>query len=217
MLPKLQSLILTDLPSHTISHEVSRNLISFICACAEEAHAALVQSQYAYALPPGRDRNSAEKTYAKSLFSLRRLVLEVKHVTPTRKFGGLSSVEDPDCEDFWTEGANDFSFFGPGNEECGQPEVGIEKRIPLEALMGKMVVDEKEKAAPGLSRWASGPRVNSVSGASPGVAPIVDVLAEVSKFRKEKKATYLNALTRGEVYPYVEGYWEGEIIVMRLS
>jgi hypothetical protein len=224
MVPNLQTLLLTDVPTHSPSSEASTNIISFISACAEEAYWSSIQSKHAYALPPGRDRISAEKTYAKSLFALRRVILEMKPVSPVRNvagpispsFVGKSSVEDPDCEEFWTAGEKDFSFFGPGEEECGVPNVGIEKRIPLEARMGKMVVDERPgNPSPVLSRWSSGPRVNSWEVKSPLKVEMFDVLAAVSKFRKDKKLEYQNAVRSGNVSPYVEGYWEGDIIVVK--
>jgi len=199
MLPHLQSLVLTGVPLYAPSTEIPRNIIAFIRACSEESYWSKLQSKVAYALPPGKDRLSAEKAYATSLFALKTIVLEMTYATePVSEGKGMSSVEDRDCEVFWSAAAGDFTFFGSGDEECGQPDVDPSHRIPLEARMGKMVIEEKPELPP-----------------RPAGNAKIDVLAEISKFRKEKKRAYEVAVARGDTHPYIEGYWDGGIQVIK--
>jgi hypothetical protein len=212
MLPHLRTLALTDVPPRAWTRAIPDSLIAFIVACGEESHWSRLRSQSTYALPPGggrghRSRASAEAVYATSLFALRQVVLEMR---PAARAGAgaraelKSSVEDPDCEAFWEAAAEDFSFFGSGGaEECGVPESELRGVVPLEAQMGKMVVGE----------------VGSRGGGSQGggwkVGEVVDVLAEVSRFRREKKAAHQLADGRGQVDAFVEGFWDGDIKVIR--
>jgi hypothetical protein len=220
MLPQLRSLALTNVPTHWSSDIISQRIITFISLCAEEAHWSRLRAQQAYSLPPGRDRLSSERLYAISLFQLKRLVLEMKSTragqngvsVAAHRNAPLSSVEDPDCETFWQAASGDFSFFGNGAEaECGVPELEMRQSIPLEVTMGKMAVTDDVDAAYGMS-----PRRFSNRGASPeSQIAMFDVLAEVSKFRRQKKAAYDAAIRRGDTDVYIEGYWEGDIVVMR--
>jgi hypothetical protein len=220
MLPQLQTLVLTAVPSKSTSRDEAEHLIQFITDCASEAHWAKISSKVGYAFPPGADRRSQEKAYARSLFPLRRIVLEMApEATVPSSSGGwrhpstrhqsaaqtFSSVQDPDCEAFWTAAKDDFSFFG--GEECGLPDQEGIPHVPLAALMEKMVVDEPDE-------FDEGARKPSFPG---GKAPVqmFDVLEQVSRFRKDKKAQHELAVRRGESGAYVEGYWDGEIVVIR--
>ncbi|QDS68832.1 hypothetical protein FKW77_006566 [Venturia effusa] len=211
MLPNMQTLVLTDVPQRTSTPDIAHHIIQFITDCAEEAHWAKRQASVGYALPPGRDRRSAEKQYARSLFPLRRLVLEMAPDLPAAKVTtgwrrganpavAFSSVQDPDCEAFWSAAQNDFSFFG--GEECGQPDTdGL--RLPLIALTEKMTI------APDIfdSKNLQGPKALK--------APLFEVLPEISKFRRAKKTQYENAISRGLRDPFIDGFWDGEIIIIR--
>src|SRR6202000_260411 len=77
MMPALRTIVLTNVPTHSKTKNFSQTIISFIQRCAEESHWSRMQSKVSYALPPGHTGKSAELTYAKSLFALRRLVLEM--------------------------------------------------------------------------------------------------------------------------------------------
>jgi hypothetical protein len=215
MVPTLQTLVLTDVPPKTYTPDAAKHIIQFITDCASEAHWSKLQASVGYALPPGRDRRSAEREYARSLFALRRLTLEMGPeqpiATPTSGWRrpsnpsvALSSVLDPDCETFWDAAQNDFSFFG--SEECGQPDDDGSGRVPLVALTEKMTITPEDMERRGMGNWTAPKRSD---------APAFDVLGEVSKFRKAKKAQYEAAVARGERDVYVEGYWAGEIVVIR--
>jgi hypothetical protein len=216
MLPHLRTLALTDVPARAWTRAVPDSIIAFIAACGEESHWSRLRSRSTYALPPGggrghRSRASAEATYAASLFALRQVVLEMR---PARSASSpraelKSSVEDPDCEVFWSAAAEDFSFFGSGGaEECGVPESELRGVVPLEARMGKMVVGES--AARGAARV---PGFLGGGGGKAGEA--VDVLAEISRFRREKKAAHQDAVGQGLVDMFIDGFWEGDIKVIR--
>ncbi|KAF2667114.1 hypothetical protein BT63DRAFT_329902 [Microthyrium microscopicum] len=213
MIPCLRMLELTDVPSHWPSKEVSDRVIAFITACAEESHWSRLQAQHAYQLPPGQNRHTAERSYAQSLFGLKQLVLHMRSKSlPHRsslisapRSPGKSSVEDADCETFWKAASDDFSFFGSeAEEECGVPRLDANRSIPLEARQGKMVVGDDDAFAPMMT-----------GAESINIESAVDVLAEVSKFRRDRKAKYEIALRRGEINPYIKGYWDGDIVVVK--
>ncbi|KAE9979222.1 hypothetical protein BLS_010038 [Venturia inaequalis] len=211
MLPSMQTLVLTDVPQKAHSPEIAHHLIQFITDCAEEAHWAKLQASVGYALPPGRDRRSAERQYARSLFPLQRLVLEMAPDLPIAKATtgwrrgtntavAFSSVQDPDCEAFWSAAQNDFSFFA--GEECGQPDNdGL--RLPLIALTEKMTI------APDDLKYGN------THGSKALKAPLFEVLPEISKFRRAKKAQFEDAVSRGLKDVFIDGSWDGEIIIIR--
>jgi hypothetical protein len=215
MLPKLWTLILTGIPTHTLTNDIPQNIISFIRSCSEEANWAKLHSKVSYSLPPGQDRVSAEKSFASSFFGLKTIVLEMTsaesglNMRPFSPTKGLSLAEDPDCEGLWAAASEDFSFFGSTEEECGQLEVGLAERIPMEARLGKMVVEGNTDAStPGNRPQSKGNHTEH---------PMIDVLAEISAFRKDRKVAFQLALNRGETSPYVEGYWDGSITVIKPS
>ncbi|OJJ47506.1 hypothetical protein ASPZODRAFT_131009 [Penicilliopsis zonata CBS 506.65] len=163
-LPHLETLVLTDVPSH-----VSRNsgiidsIILFITACSNEALLATLQAGSDYSLPPGRARLKAELHRARTLFSLRHLVLEI---TPTTKLQGpskltswkprnqrgisKSSTGDRDSENLWSAAMSDFSFFG--EEECGIPRNDPGKYVPMAILNEKVsLVSDTESTHSGMS------------------------------------------------------------------
>jgi len=226
MLPNLQTLILTDVPPKSVSQDTATHITQFLTDCSQESYHSHLLSSITYALPPSLAlRHDAQLRYARSLFALRQLVLEVASTPFTgaqeearrnrswRHSGGKgtipdswSSVEDPDCEAFWVAAKGDFSFFG--EEECGQPggfEGGV---IPWAApVTEKMLVEspdgeQEEEVLPRLLQPRPPP-------------PLFDVLAEVARFRKEKKRLRELAVANGDGEAYVEGYWDGEIVVIR--
>ncbi|RHZ55912.1 hypothetical protein CDV55_105109 [Aspergillus turcosus] len=151
--PHLETLVLTDVPSHVPegSH-ILRALIRFLTACSNEALLASLQAGSDYSLPPGRARARAEQERSRSLFALRRLVLEI---TPTTHLTGparispwkstneqngtlRSSTGDPDSEKLWSAATDDFSFFG--EDECGIPENDPGKYFPLGILNEKVTL-----------------------------------------------------------------------------
>jgi hypothetical protein len=214
MTPNLRTLVLTDVPLKASTPQVAKHLIQFITDCSNEAHWAVQQSKVGYALPPGRDRRSAERQYAHSLFPLQRIVLEmapekIEEINPARwQTTTYSSVLDPDCETLWNAAKDDFSFFG--NEECGQPDADPASFVSLATLTEKMVVVPDEDA---LKMQQLQQRQAMVEQSANKLT--FDVLAEVGKFRRERKAEFEEAAQMGKRDVFVEGYWKGEIVVVR--
>ncbi|XHG05337.1 hypothetical protein AWENTII_008566 [Aspergillus wentii] len=152
-IPHLETLVLTDVPSHVPANSpILTSLIRFITACSNEALLATLQAGSDYSLPPGRSRLNAEQQRSRSLFGLRRLVLEI---TPTPSLKGpakltpwrsvsyqngtsKSSTGDWDSENMWSAAMSDFSFFG--EDECGIPEKDPGKYFPMAALNEKVTL-----------------------------------------------------------------------------
>ena len=210
-IPHLESLILTDVPSHIHANcGLLPNLIRFITACSNEALLAALHAETDYSLPPGQARKKAEQQRARSLFALRRLILEITPV-PTSNEGdrltawksenahtGYSSTGDRDSENLWTAAADDFSFFGETDDH-----------------------DDKIVLTPDDE--------DSVGSRTPNTGPMVDVVGELSAFRRGKKTEYEQLMREAAVSPsmsvksaseqamamFVEGYWKGEVKLVR--
>lgn len=150
-IPHVETLVLTDVPSRVPADSpIISSLIRFITACSDEALLATLQARADYSLPPGRDRKRAEQQHAKSLFALKRLVLEimpvVKKSEPTKTSpwrsqhyehgASKSATGDLDSERLWSAAMDDFSFFG--NEECGVPDDDMGKDFPMAILNEKV-------------------------------------------------------------------------------
>ncbi|KAF2632609.1 hypothetical protein BU25DRAFT_330335 [Macroventuria anomochaeta] len=209
MLPKVHTLVLTDVPTSTNDPELVHRLIQYIKDAAEEASIAKQRAKHTYMLPPGRSRNVAEREYARSLFALKRIVFEMappqvahkKISTSWRAYPTKSSTEDADSEAFWEAATHDFSFFD--DEECGVPTREPGRGLLLAAMSGLELA---------VHRPAPPPKPRRVE---PAVQPQLDVVAEIGKFRRDRKAAYNNLLDMGESDPEVAGYWSGDITVVR--
>ncbi|KAL8827329.1 MAG: hypothetical protein Q9191_003254, partial [Dirinaria sp. TL-2023a] len=220
MLPRLRTLVLTAVPCYDTTGILDL-LVGFIRACASESEISRLGASLASeALQvPSDSRASSSTLRSHSTFSLQHIILEMgppgsssasykpepprTPPTPSFSFRTKSSTEDPDSEALWSARENDFSFFDD-DEECGLPaKEGV--RLPLSTLSEKMVIPPQNDRSEGLSLPTSQPTENMEAGK--------DVVQELAKFRKERKAAYENALQNGQ--PYVEGYWPGEIKVIR--
>ncbi|KAJ4383919.1 hypothetical protein N0V86_000762 [Didymella sp. IMI 355093] len=209
MLPKVHTLVLTDLPASTNDPDLIHRLIQYIKDAAEEASIAKHRAKHTYMLPPGRSRNVAEREYARSLFALKRIVLEMappqvqhkKISTSWRAYPTKSSTEDADSEAFWEAATHDFSFFD--DEECGVPTREPGRGLPLAVMSGLELAVHRPVPT------------SNTKMVEPAVQPQLDVVAQIGKFRKERKAAYNNLLSLGEADPEVEGYWPGDITVVR--
>ncbi|KAL8702649.1 MAG: hypothetical protein Q9201_004174 [Fulgogasparrea decipioides] len=223
MLPHLRSLTLTDVPCYDETGQVIDALIRFIRYCASEAEFAKLQvdlesrnwinSQYHYPKPT---RKAVEE-----IFALRRITLEISPPnvsspsslllpsstrspqTPRFNYRTLSSTEDADSEALWAAQENDFSFFGD-NKECGLPSIEPGSGIPQSSISEKMTFASDKVEAPTSSSASQRP-ANAGRGG--------DVVQELIKFRKDRKTAYGNAVKLGQ--RSVEGYWPGEVKVVR--
>ncbi|RHZ55221.1 uncharacterized protein CDV56_105994 [Aspergillus thermomutatus] len=162
--PHLETLVLTDVPSHVPEDSpILGALIRFITACSNEALLATLQAGSDYSLPPGRARAHAEQERSRSLFALRRLVLEITPTTLLTRSARLSpwksisqqngtlrsSTGDHDSENLWSAATGDFSFFG--EDECGIPEIDPGKYFPMAVLNEKvtLIPEDEEFGRPG--------------------------------------------------------------------
>ncbi|OOQ84793.1 Leucine Rich Repeat domain protein [Penicillium brasilianum] len=215
--PHLETLVLTDVPSHISPNSpILYTLTRFITACSNETLLATLQAGSDYSLPPGQARIQAEQQRSRTLFGLRRIVLEV---TPTDSSTRLttwkpgvqnSSTGDRDSEALWAAAADDFSFFE--EMECGIPENDPGKYFPMAVLNEKVSLMPSDDDAslhshsgaesPMPNRRISQRSVPSAVHGTPGsprpiekasqptLAKEIDLVAELAAFRRAKKAEY---------------------------
>jgi len=129
--PSLKILHLTSVPSTVPTKLEIDKLINLIYTCAGAAHQASLRASEAYELPPGTSSYgaaSARRHYAKSLFGLEKIVLEMAPPPEIRKARNgwrtqtrLDAMEDADVDALRKSALQDFSFFD-GEEECGLPQ-----------------------------------------------------------------------------------------------
>jgi hypothetical protein len=224
-LPALKSLVLTDVPCIDKDEHIITALKNFISGCAKEHHLAFRQARLE--LPslyvPGFPRSRHLQHRLEELFALRCLILEMAAPTamtssfsdrprtpqtPTSASSGSkqpknrSSTEDPDTTAFWNAAENDFSFFD--DEECGLPASEPSMHFPRSILSEKMVLPPESLHAGGL------PTLQRAMTMDKGKGVGFDVVQELARFRKERKELYERA---GKTF--VEGYWPGEVKIVR--
>lgn len=223
-IPHLETLVLTDVPSHIPPNSpVLFTLTRFITACSNEALLATLQAGSDYSLPPGQARMQAEQQRSRSLFGLRRIILEIVPMDassrlttwkPASQHNGVtnSSTGDRDSENLWAAASSDFSFFG--EEECGIMENDPGKYFPMAALNEKVSLlpsdDDSthsgtESPLPGRQHSRRSVTSVATSMSSPPretdqskhqLLQDVDVVTELAAFRRTKKAEYEQAVKR---------------------
>lgn len=212
MLPKLRTLTLTNVPCFDNTGRVVETLIQFIKDCASEAELANLQARLDIdpVRQPGERHSKHNRHTAREIFALRHLALEmapaVSPISPNSTSKPVnktkSSTEDADSEAFWSAAENDFTFFDD-DEECGLPSIDTDTYVPNAALSEKIMMP-----ADGFQPNTL-PTLKTIEHAE---AP-VDVVQELAKFRKGRKAAYENAAKRGMLH--ADGYWPGEVKVVR--
>lgn len=217
LLPHLTTLILTEVPPSSPTLDTPNRLISFVHACAEETTLAKLQAQLDWTLPPGRRTSTSyQKELVRKSFALEQLVLEVAPCSPAerkteaasawRHRGTKSVTQDQDSEALWAASQTDFSFFGEG--ETNSLDTYLEPHAPLNIMSG-MEVSVGHSSSPASSHPRNNPAKDAPS------APQVDVISELSKFRKATKSVYQQSQRQGEKEVEVPGYWDGNIKVVR--
>lgn len=210
MVPKLRTLVLTHLPSHeksSVKSPLSESLIHFIEACAQAAEAAR-QRELHHSGPSSKAGRGRHRSPTPPSFALRRIVLELD--APSQTSGildatelpvsalqpnldsarrTLSSTEDQDSENFWVAAQKDYSFFGD------------EERVKH----AKRDLKGMQQTQDGSSQQQRDSRQTLPGGK--------DVVHEIAKFRQERKIAYECGLNEGRAF--TEGYWHGEIKVVR--
>jgi hypothetical protein len=199
MLPNLEVLTITDVPSTTRRQDFINSLITFIQECAEEEELAKLED---LEFREGRDQIPRKELNASGMFKLQRLVLEMSPthdpidppLSPREKRHSFtkSSTEDPDSEMFMEASESDFSFFGEDDGGLLVSEGKIDGRVHVDNGMIYM----------------GSPTV----GGHP-----VDVISEVASFRRERRLSYEAAVRVGR--PKLDiallGHWAGEIKVVK--
>ncbi|KAI4744256.1 hypothetical protein E4T50_05350 [Aureobasidium sp. EXF-12298] len=217
LLPHLTTLVLTEVPPSSPSLDTPNRLISFVHACAEETSLAKLQAQLDWTLPPGRRTScSYQKELVRKSFALEQLILEiapcslaerkVEAASAWRHRGTKSVTQDQDSEALWAASQTDFSFFGEG--ETNSLDTYLEPNIPLNIMSGMEVSVDHQ---PSLT--SNRPNRNSVDN-TPSV-PQIDVIAQLSSFRKATKSAYQQRQRQGEKEVEMQGYWAGNIKVVR--
>ena len=222
-LPGLRTLVLTDVPCYDNDHHVIDTLIEFIRDCASEAELASLQVDLLSDSPPTfkRPRQTQKRKDELEIFALQRIVLEMAPPSspstsisldmynapltpsPSRLANRTkSSTEDADSEALWHahESNQDFSFFG--DEECGV--YATDSNIQLAISSEKMVFPTE--TAPS----ARSPKPRPTSTIREADA---DVIQQLAKFRRERKAAFENAKKQG--VKHVDGHWPGEVKVIK--
>lgn len=208
MLPRITTLVLVNVPPYSADSKVADRIIDFIKHCAEESSLARCEAKLDYALPPGRRGHaSALRHSATKLFAMKRLVLELAPANKTGQAGSSpwqhtdtrSMTEDRDSEKLWSAAETDFSFFG--DEECVFPTIDETGRSGL--MPGH---DEKEvNFRPH--------QVQSIS--APSTRPMIDNVAMISQFRKDRRLAHQRNLAAGRADVETEGLWDGIVQVVR--
>ncbi|KAG9762394.1 hypothetical protein KCU73_g1933, partial [Aureobasidium melanogenum] len=115
-----------------------------------------------------------------------------------------SVTQDQDSEALWAASQTDFSFFGEG--ETNSLDTYLEPTKPLTIMSGMEV---SVGHPPSSACQPQGAPVNY------DPKPEIEVIAELSKFRKATKSEYQKRQAEGEEEPTVEGFWDGNIKVVR--
>ncbi|KAJ5172099.1 hypothetical protein N7492_004692 [Penicillium capsulatum] len=219
-IPHLETLVLTDVPSHILpGSPVLYTLTRFITACSNEALLATLQAGSDYSLPPGRARFQAEQRRSRSLFGLRRIILEITPTDtsrlttwkPASQHNGVSnsSTGDRDSEALWAAATDDFSFFG--EDECGVPDNDPGKYFPMAILNEKVSLMPSEDDSSGTdspplghqfsprsmtsaARTSTPPQMHQTTQST--LLQAVDIVAELAAFRRAKKAEYEHRVRR---------------------
>ncbi|KJY01528.1 leucine rich repeat domain-containing protein [Zymoseptoria brevis] len=198
MLPRLETLVLTDFPPFSSDRTLANRIIGFIESCAQEAAFARRRPAVDYDVAPYRKGPAPTlQASARKAFALRRIVLELaptrlqhemdvmtsspgRHAQDTKY---KSMTEDQDSETFWSASEKDFSFFS--NDEDS-------------------TASTSNTVAP-----ASSPHGPTLEKA------VVDNIALISAFRKERKLAAQRSVEAGEVDAEIEGLWDGIVSVVR--
>ena len=230
MVPSLRTLALTNVPTYEESPSespISESLIRFIEACAQRAEIGR-QSSLSMSGPPSRTGRAHLQSPPSPFFALKRIILELEapagnagilehldlpltalYPAGTGTGRTLSSTGDVDSENFWVAAENDYSFFGDEERVRSRPR-------PHSSIRS---ASNKEQATNSLQR-DSLPRPqqqpnNRVPTERQSQAPAKgkDIVQEIAKFRKERKVAFEHERAKGQLY--TEGYWNGEIQVVR--
>lgn len=145
------------------------------------------------------------------------------------KYRTLSSTEDVDSEAFMSASRDDFTFFD-NEEECGLPALERDSqslsRLSLLTMTEKMTPTNSDSAhdwnkspmsQQGQVHVASKSHYNDHHPHQPLSRPDaqIDLIHELTKYRRERKAAFERQMKMGGDRGHVDGYWPGEVKVIR--
>lgn len=190
MLPHVTTLVLTGVPPFSANTDIANSIISFIKHCAEETSLARIEAELDYTLPPGRKgHTSALKHAATKLFALKRLVLEL---APTVNAPAKVSTAWQNTEMRSMTGDRDSDKLWSA----------------AETDFSFFADEECISVTPGIGR-------ESVSTQPPSRQQVVDNVAMISNFRRERKLAHQRTSVSGIADHDTEGLWDGKVQVVR--
>ncbi|EEQ27560.1 hypothetical protein McanMca71_000072 [Microsporum canis] len=191
----IQTLVLIDVPAFVPeSSPIISSLTRFISACADESLLASLQAQSNYSLPPGQYRAKAIQQHSKELFALNTIVLEV---APTGKLDKLETLPT------WAP----TSYYQPGTFKSSTGDLDSEK-LWAAAANDFSFFDQDEEGQGVRSA------LDSVRDQPP--ARMVDLIAELAAFRREKRDAYNNKIqNKHSRILTADGHWKGEVKIVR--
>jgi hypothetical protein len=216
-------LVLTEVPPSSPTIDTPNRLISFVHACADETILAKLQAQLDWTLPPGRRTSSSyQKELVRKSFALEQLILEiapcslaerkVEAASAWRHRGTKSVTQDQDSEALWAASQTDFSFFGEGEtnslDTCLEPHIPFGFMSGKEVSVGASLTSNNSDNPPGHSNFTNS------TNETPS-APQIDVIAQLSNFRKATKSAHQQQRKQPEQEAEIPGYWDGNIKVIR--
>jgi hypothetical protein len=225
LLPHLTTLVLTEFPPSSPTLDTPNRLISFVHACAEETTLAKLQAQLDWTLPPGRRTSSSyQKELVRKSFALEQLILEiapcslaerkVEAASAWRHRGTKSVTQDQDSEALWAASQTDFSFFGEG--ETNSLDTCLEPHIPFGFMSGKEVSVGRNASPTSNRPQGHNNSTNSIKSTNEASSiPQIDVIAQLSNFRKATKSAHQQRQKQIQQGTEVPGYWDGNIKVIR--
>lgn len=198
MLPNLEILTLTDVPSTTQRQNLVDSLTTFIHECAEEEELAALEDMELHEKNSLHQRQSIHN----GQFKLRCLVLEMSpapdpimpiHSPRGKRYSFTkSTTEDRDSEMFMEASESDFSFFREDD--------------------GGLLVSEGKIDTPTMT---DGGMIYMGSPTADGHP--VDVISELASFRRARRMIYEASIRVGrpKLDTALLGHWKGEIRVVK--
>ncbi|KAI9802154.1 MAG: hypothetical protein M1833_002075 [Piccolia ochrophora] len=233
----LDTLTLTNVPTHSGSGEISQALQAFFGGLAQSEET-LVEAEREAGGVDGLSEG-VEVALAGRRF-LRTLELEMvdrnEEAKSTAPQASLSVTEDPVSEDFLRSSEGDFSFFAaertyatrvapsspPERDQKANDATSSNKETGARQSMQRAEsLELYRQDGPRLFDAVTWTRVSQVletSHREPIVFnPEVDVVASLSKFRKDRKAAHAAAVREGLASRGNNGHWSGRVSIVRGS
>jgi hypothetical protein len=191
--PGLKHLCLTSVPPMVSDMLLIESFINLIERCASAATRATQSSTHAYQLPPGLSGTAAasvQKHYAKTLFGLQKITLEMAQGrnTSSNTVANTSVAARDDVHELWQSAREDFSFFT--DERVGSSDQSrLAEQAPEYDVVAHIARFRRDRKAAYRAALANAHPGGGKLQTSGGVANIAHI--------------------------FVPGYWPGEVQVLR--